>query len=837
MERKQRCKYFKWADAEDAPKTDNTPLMSSLDQTKTNQQFDSSFVSSSKGNTKESQKVSVDSEIQSQLWSLISEGVPSLQMQLCKLLQVYFKKVNANSFIKCGIACTSNEEKANEKSSIVFPVYDETCALEDMHDGISNSIEKLGFSCHPCIKGLGTSYLNAKDTAVQGTNESSVVQASLDLLSLIAMNSLGPSTKSSPSTWECWFAPLCEIISTSSSSHLRAQAKKMLKRLCGGRRAIYHKVRDHYVFGFHFTQLLQHCEGLLRAALAVREKARRCGSDWRGAKITWRTLPSGGLIGVEDLISEDSQTVETCEKVTKVLDELIDITKTRGQNWRHFCALNGLPKSSNIIKAGSTADTSSKVSIKRKHSVLGLNARGGIRDRSPICLLLWIACSVSGSNQVKVFQLMDVALSSSSEQSAGTKASGADENIGILSTDGGTDFEGSIQNHPQGIINSDADCPGMSLLSGLTGMAMDDIFAFIVQFVLKGTTPALRIVTSSIARSLVLASPSDEMDNLFQRLNLLMLRHIGELGSEAADFLKLMHAFVSEKQILKAITLAPISNVVMSCFTNQISTCHNAKSSLLGEEAKVVEIEIGQGKKKTIDLTSCARCQLRGFMSCEDSKKITEKDRPTSSQGSLNIIGKSNVGSNRTLRSGSTVTSLSGKKNDFTDIPWAVEQVRGFSRNRIEVSTLNIISTEFASHFQLKNRLAISEFHLSVNDPRGRFVKSIGIFFTPRPVSVANELSRGEYKDLWQRCGTLSLTRGAGRASCKLTNPIVAANLKFEYLEFFEKIGGARSSDGSLLLHCPRCTRVVNNAHGVCGHCGEVVSDFGSSTVCFVIFL
>ena len=44
--------------------------------------------------------------------------------------------------------------------------------------------------------------------------------------------------------------------------------------------------------------------------------------------------------------------------------------------------------------------------------------------------------------------------------------------------------------------------------------------------------------------------------------------------------------------------------------------------------------------------------------------------------------------------------------------------------------------------------------------------------------------------------------------------------------EFYEKISSSRPSNGAIVIHCPRCTRVVNNAHGgVCGHCGEVVSN------------
>ena len=64
---------------------------------------------------------------------------------------------------------------------------------------------------------------------------------------------------------------------------------------------------------------------------------------------------------------------------------------------------------------------------------------------------------------------------------------------------------------------------------------------------------------------------------------------------------------------------------------------------------------------------------------------------------------------------------------------------------------------------------------------------------------------------------------GGCRGTCKVATPIVAANLKMEFQDLYERKIGARSTSGALILHCPRCARVVNNAHGgVCGHCGEV---------------
>lgn len=104
--------------------------------------------------------------------------------------------------------------------------------------------------------------------------------------------------------------------------------------------------------------------------------------------------------------------------------------------------------------------------------------------------------------------------------------------------------------------------------------------------------------------------------------------------------------------------------------------------------------------------------------------------------------------------------------------------------------------------------------HCSVSDPRGRLVKTIGVYFSPRQVSDVNVLKTDKYSPFWQRCGTLSLARGASEATCKLKTPVIAANLRFTYEEFYEKASNKRNVDGSFVLYCPRCTRQVNNAHG-----------------------
>ena len=171
----------------------------------------------------------------------------------------------------------------------------------------------------------------------------------------------------------------------------------MLRRLCGGRPSIYHKVRDHYFFDFQFLRLLKECAAPLEEALSVREKARRCGSKWKQAELTWLSLPTGGLIGVEDLISEDAHTIKSTEAASKILTDIIEFAKGHSKNWRHFCALDSLPQRNEA----------------RTNSMFRrLPACEGMLDRSPICLLIWIACSSLAPNQYKVLSLMNTALGS-----------------------------------------------------------------------------------------------------------------------------------------------------------------------------------------------------------------------------------------------------------------------------------------------------------------------------------------------------------------------------------------------------------------------------------------
>ena len=67
-------------------------------------------------------------------------------------------------------------------------------------------------------------------------------------------------------------------------------------------------------------------------------------------------------------------------------------------------------------------------------------------------------------------------------------------------------------------------------------------------------------------------------------------------------------------------------------------------------------------------------------------------------------------------------------KSDL-EISYADGQVRPFSKNRLESLTANMVSSEFGIFAQLKYRIAISEFYVNIQEPRGRLVKTIAISF------------------------------------------------------------------------------------------------------------
>jgi hypothetical protein len=737
MDRKNRCKYFKWADeaAESNTQSGNISArpksaLSQLDMSDS------------------SEDIVIDLKLQSILWRQLNGGNPPLHKKLCNLLRNFIKKSKPEISV--------DEESTNQSSApIVHKHLLSTLggSNDQVDNGVVLSIEKLGFPNMP--GGDQASMLTASKSVNLNLNEYLSVEASLDFLSLVASHS-SDITQKSYASWEVWYSPLCYIISKESPARIKSRAKKMLKCITGGRRATYHQVRDRFVFASQFADLLTYCSAPLDAALFVRQKARQCGPQWRLSNATWDTLGTGGLLGAQALVSEDNYTITEMEKIIKVLDDLITITRSRSDNWRHFCALDNLPQKDSDLEIDSSVQ---------------LSEGAGLDRRSPICLLFWMACSLPGFHQVKLLQLIDIAV----QRLPDAGASSYDEAHGIMSTDVGTDADAEGN-------SGDIDTPEKVLLSGASGLSMNDLCAFASAFVLNGDNADIRSHAKNIIQNLTIQSSADSLNGFFKRMATLCMTEVGPSGKQGTEFLQFLTNVVSNNVFMEGMSsnVLYLAKVAVACFVKQTATSTNVVNSPSNKNIFELKSKKDKSNSEKFDLTKCAYCQ-----GCTDTATCTNE------------------------------------KANKTGCKWAVNQVSDYHRIRLDQH--HAVSTEFSSYVQLKDCLSISEIFLSVSDQRGRFVKTIIVYFTPRPGNDINDLKDEHYDPLWQKCGTLSLSRGANKASCKLPSGVVAANLKFEYVDFYEKITGARTSSGAMVLHCPRCTRVVNNAHGgVCGHCGEV---------------
>ena len=348
--------------------------------------------------------------------------------------------------------------------------------------------------------------------------------------------------------------------------------------------------------------------------------------------------------------------------------------------------------------------------------------------------------------------------------------------------------------------------PETILLQGDRALLVHEIHAIIGQFVMAGNSVELRKLGGQVALKLCREFEGEDFEWLISRLTDRALCELPRLGCTCNELFHLLQSLASSGVSISTSPLLSISRKVVDSFTSQLRLMGHGKPGLKdffspeeGTDSKVVGAE-------RYNFTSCVYCH------CNQDTSLSGGTASTSQ-------GRSESSSNRVTRASRLSTTQSGQ---VQDIPMLPEQVRPFARESLDSSVDVSLSTEFSMYVQLKCRLALSDIHVTIGDPRGRYVKTIAVYFSPRPVTDPNVLKSEEYADAWQRCATISLSRGATRASCSLTPPVIAANLRIEYLDFYERPGGSRAADGSLLLHCPRCTRVVNNAHGVCGHCGEV---------------
>ncbi|KAG7367435.1 GRF zinc finger domain containing protein [Nitzschia inconspicua] len=390
------------------------------------------------------------------------------------------------------------------------------------------------------------------------------------------------------------------------------------------------------------------------------------------------------------------------------------------------------------------------------------------------------------SNQVKALRLIDFALCKEHQDVGNLKLGNltfADERVSI-----------QCQANPEQI-----------LVSSDRTIEWADVVAISLSLVRDGKSGDLRRAASSVIAKVYQEFSLEDRWSVFRNL-FPCIMNAGGLGKAAVDYLKLLQAL--SMSLIPREDLGLFGDIVINAFRQQLGAI-----SINQCNGDWIAIEPLPGssspKRRNIDLSRCSFCcnenlnVLRGSCTRSLTRKVRSQHGRIAAAGGNSVVGFS-----------SFVETSSKRK-------WHREQVSPFVRQRLEMET---ISSEFSLFFKLKHRIAISDLHMTISDPRGRYAKIVHIYFSPRPIAELSDLKGEQYISKWQKCATLKLSQGLTRISTSFPFPVVAANLKVEFAEFHERPGeGRKGADGTMIVLCPRCTSPVTNSHGVCGRCGDAV--------------
>jgi len=372
---------------------------------------------------------------------------------------------------------------------------------------------------------------------------------------------------------------------------------------------------------------------------------------------------------------------------------------------------------------------------------------------SPIVFLFAVACLLRGETQLIAFNLIDIALDDSASAKKQKEA--------------------------------DQDTPEKILC-----LSLDDLLHFVCRFGCGGNTAQLRAVACSIASKICGRDDPSLAGKLF--FSLIFDLTLGEMGKCHKELLGLLQSLALVAGPGR-VDFASAAAHIELFWKAQMQAIRYDRSnwSYVIFEARSTR---GPTQKKRFELSPCLFCQQARLI-----RKETEKGKTPSSSSSRSDGDSLSRTASRPLTGSSASAAVSFR-------PWHPDQVTTYSRGRLEGWRESSTSDEFNSYSSFKYRLILAEVHVEINDPRGRFVKTINVYINQRPVRDAATLKGVDFVDKWQRCGSIALPRGASRGSCKLDAPVVAANIKLEYAEFYERPGTSKVADGSFVVHCPRCT-------------------------------
>ncbi|KAI0565043.1 hypothetical protein FGB62_22g335 [Gracilaria domingensis] len=163
--------------------------------------------------------------------------------------------------------------------------------------------------------------------------------------------------------------------------------------------------------------------------------------------------------------------------------------------------------------------------------------------------------------------------------------------------------------------------------------------------------------------------------------------------------------------------------------------------------------------------------------------------------------------------------------------------------SRLETIKVETKYTDCAIMHRLLAPHEIYNVRLKVVDPRRtRRAKEIEVYYSSRAVSDAAELKAQSHP--WKKLDFFDLTPRTTESGLGFLVPIQAANIKFEFSEFYDAVELQHTSAGTESdqndvgsssgmneigrgnrmtesLQCPRCSRPVTDRHGICRNCHE----------------
>jgi hypothetical protein len=559
-----------------------------------------------------------------------------------------------------------------------------------------------------------------------------------------------------------WSASLCRLSISDKvvlSSRIRSLARRTLWQFCGRDTALSHAVRDQYIFTFQFESLLCHTSGILGYCVVLTEKSRVCGPKWKTTRCcSCQDMKVFHFVQTDALMTEDSCTLQANALISEILRDLFASAENRGGSWRRFCGLRKFPFEN------ATTDFRLDLTAAR-----------------PLIILFALACSASKENQVLALRLINLALS---PKLTSRKKSGDERDDIRLSTS----FHRFTSHFAQ-----------IETPEAILGISIDDVYTFTTRFVWGGVSSDVQKAALSVATKLMLCLDKKSLGILLDQFIAGPLCQVASLGKRCLYFFSFLQSLARYVDA-EVVDVSRCLGTVLYFLKGQILATRHDQAN--GEIFHVEEKSGKSRRSKHFDMSACCSCRTIAIRN-NASRVKNAPSVPTN---------------DRTLSTSSHPPTDSGSAMKTSCFP---EQVSPFTRIRLDMSREHASSSEFCSFVALKHRCVISTIHVEVENPR-RFVKTITFSFSPRPVEDISILKSDEFAGCWQQCGELTLTRGCARSSLSLPTPVVAANLKIEYTDFHEKSGSTKTSDGTFVVLCPRCTRVVTNAHGVCSNCGEV---------------